>query len=115
MKTNNQIVKLLRAIKAASPYSSRNYQWEVGTNGHLADPYAWDEKLGGYNDIESWSSGIRGVKVGTTVDFYIYLNRGSVQFPDWDLFTNYVVTVTSPTTATIRATCEPVRAFNLAS
>jgi hypothetical protein len=114
MKTNPQIVKLLRAIKAASPYASRSYQWEVGMNGHLADPFAFDEKLGGYNDITSWSYGIRDdIKVGTTVDFYVYFNQGSVTHPDWDLTTNYVVTVTSPTTATIRATCEPVRTFSL--
>lgn len=113
MKTDKQIIALLRAIKAASPYASRNFRWEVGMNGHLADQYAFDEKLGGYNDMVSWSHGISGVKVGTTVDFYVYFNQGSVQFPDWDLTTNYVITITSPTTATIKDTGNPVRQFSL--
>jgi hypothetical protein len=112
---NNQIVKLLRAIKAASPYSSRNFRWEVGMNSHLADPYAFDQNLGGYNDITSWSYGIRDVKVGTTVDFYVFQNRGCVVHQDWDWVTNYIVTVTSPSTATIRVTGQPVRDFNLAA
>lgn len=113
MKTDKQILTLLRAIKAASPYSSRNYKWEVGMNCHLADQYAYDEKLGGYDDMVSWSYGISGIKVGTTVDFYISFNQGSVRFPDWDWTTNYVVTITSPTTATIKNTGNPVRYFNL--
>jgi hypothetical protein len=115
MKTNKQVVRLLRAIKAASPYSSRNYQWEVGMNYHLADRYAWDDKLGGFNDPTSWGHGIRDVKVGTTVDCYIYRNAGCVAHPDWDLTTNYVITVTSPTTATIRATGEAARTFVLSA
>lgn len=113
-KTDKKIIALLRAVRAASPYASRNWQWEAGYNDHLDNPFACDEKLGGYIDTIAWKylAGL-GAKVGVTVDFYVYRNEGDVQNPDWSLFTNYEVTITSETTATIRDTGNPVRCFSL--
>lgn len=114
MKTTKNILALLRAIRAASPYASRNWQWEAGHNSHLADPFAYDEQLGGYTDTVAWKYlGGLGAKVGSVVDFYVYQNEGDVRHPDWSLHTNYVVTITSPTTATIRDTGCPVVQFSL--
>lgn len=114
MKTNKNILALLRAVRAASPYASRNWQWEAGHNGHLANPFAYDQQLGGFVDTVAWKYlGGLGPKVGDEIDFYVYRNEGDVRNPDWSLHTNYVVTIASETTATIRDTGEPVREFSL--
>lgn len=112
--TDSSIIKLLRAVKAASPYASRRYQWQVGTNPHLANPFSADETLGGFDELAAWTASIaHDVTVGLTLDCYVYVNEGTVAHPDWCMWTNYVVTVTSPTTATIRETGCPDRAFSL--
>lgn len=113
-KTDKKILALLRAVRAASPYSSRKWQWEIGYNSHLENPFQIDEQLGGFDEFCRWSQvADLGIAVGTSVDFYVFENEGDVRNPDWTLHTNYVVTITSETTATIRDTGEPERQFSL--
>jgi len=87
MKTEKKIIELFRAIKASSPFASRNFKWEVGD----------------LDDMIPWSSAIsNGIIVGQKIDCYIYRNEGDVSNPDWSWVNNYIVTITSPMSAIIK-------------